>query len=75
VIKDNFRKYPSTIRPWDHLVGQMIYLARTKRENQMKEKWDMIEMIGDIAPEHASPPQTLSKCKMQPFGDTPVYGG
>ena len=75
VIKDNFRKYPSTIRPWDHLVGQMIYLARTKRENQMKEKWDMIEMIADIAPEQASPPQSLSKCKMQSVADTPVYGG
>jgi branched-chain amino acid transport system substrate-binding protein len=75
VIRDNFRKYPSTIRPWDHLVGQMIYLARTKREDQMKEKWDMIDMIADIAPEQASPPQSASKCKMQPLGETPVYGG
>ncbi len=75
VIKDTFRKYPSTIRPWDHLVGQMIYLAKTKRENDMKEKWDMIEMIADIAPEQAAPPQTLSKCKMEAVSDTPVYGG
>jgi branched-chain amino acid transport system substrate-binding protein len=75
VIKDNFRKYPSTIRPWDHLVGQMIYLARTKREDQMKEKWDMIEMIAEIPPEVAAPPQALSKCKMEAVADTPVYGG
>jgi branched-chain amino acid transport system substrate-binding protein len=75
VIKDNFRKHPSTIRPWDHLVGQMIYLARTKREDQMREKWDMIEIIADIAPEQASPPQSLSKCKMQSMAETPVYGG
>jgi branched-chain amino acid transport system substrate-binding protein len=74
-IKDNFRKYPSTIRPWDHLVGQMIYLARTKRESQMQERWDMIEMIADIAPEQASPPQSLSKCKMQSYAETPAYGG
>jgi branched-chain amino acid transport system substrate-binding protein len=75
VIRDNFRKYPSTIRPWDHLVGQMVYLAKTKRENQMKEKWDMIEMIADIPPEQASPPQAASKCKMQSVAETPVYGG
>jgi branched-chain amino acid transport system substrate-binding protein len=75
VIKDNFRKYPSTIREWDHLVGQMLYLARTKKPGEMKEKWDMIEMIADIAPEQASPPRDLSKCKLQPLADTPVYGG
>jgi branched-chain amino acid transport system substrate-binding protein len=75
VIRDNFRKYPSTIRPWDHLVGQMVTLARTKRESQMKERWDMIEMIADIAPEIAAPPQAISKCKMQPLAETPVYGG
>jgi branched-chain amino acid transport system substrate-binding protein len=75
VIKDTFRKYPSTIRPWDHLVGQMIYLARTKREGEMREKFDMIEMIADIPPEQASPPQSISKCNMETFADTPVRGG
>ena len=53
----------------------MIFLARTKREDQMKEKWDMIEMIADIAPEQAAPPRDASKCKMQSVADTPVYGG
>ncbi len=75
VIKDNFRKYPSTVRPWDHLVGQMLYLAKTKKEGEMKEKWDMIQMIADVAPEVAAPPQSISKCKMQSMADTPVYGG
>jgi branched-chain amino acid transport system substrate-binding protein len=75
VIKDNFRKYPSTIRPWDHLVGQMLVLAKTKRETEMKEKWDMIEMIAEIPPEVAAPPQSLSRCKMEAIADTPVYGG
>ena len=73
--KDNFRKYPSVIREWDHLVGQMIYLARTKRADQMKDKYDMIEMIADISPEQASPPRSLSKCKLQSFAETPVHGG
>jgi len=75
VIKDNFRKYPSVIREWDHLVGQMLYLARTKKPADMKERWDMIEMIADVAPEAAAPPRELSKCKMQSLADTPVYGG
>ncbi len=75
VIKDNFRKYPSVIREWDHLVGQMLYLARTKKPSEMKGKYDMIEMLAAIPPEVASPPQAISKCKMQSFAETPVYGG
>jgi hypothetical protein len=41
----------------------------------MREKWDMIEMISDLPPEVAAPPQSISKCKMQSFADTPVRGG
>lgn len=75
VIRDNFRKYPSTIREWDHLVGQMIYLARAKKPSQMKEKYDMIEMIAEIPPEQAAPPREISKCRMPSFAETPVSGG
>ena len=75
VIKDNFRKYPSVIREWDHLVGQMLYLARTKKESEMKDKYDMIEMMSAVPPEVASPPREISKCKMQSYAETPVYGG
>jgi branched-chain amino acid transport system substrate-binding protein len=75
VIKDNFRKYPSVIREWDHLVGQMLYLARTKKESDMKDKYDMIEMMSAVPPEVASPPREISKCKMQSYAETPVYGG
>jgi branched-chain amino acid transport system substrate-binding protein len=75
VIKDNFRKYPSVIREWDHLVGQMLYLARTKKESEMKEKYDMIDMMSAVPPEVASPPREVSKCKMQSYAETPVYGG
>ena len=75
VIKDNFRKYPSVIREWDHLVGQMLYLARTKKESEMKDKYDMIDMMSAIPPEVASPPREISKCKMQSYAETPVYGG
>ena len=75
VIKDNFRKYPSVIREWDHLVGQMVYLARTKKPGEMKDKYDMIEMLSAVPPEVASPPRAVSKCKMQSFAETPVYGG
>ena len=75
VIKDNFRKYPSVIREWDHLVGQMLYLARTKKESEMKDKYDMIDMMSAVPPEAASPPKEISKCKMQSYAETPVYGG
>jgi hypothetical protein len=53
----------------------MLALAKTKRESEMKEKWDMIEMLAEIPPEVAAPPQSLSKCKMEAVADTPVYGG
>jgi branched-chain amino acid transport system substrate-binding protein len=75
VIKDNFRKFPSVIREWDHLVGQMLYLARTKKESEMKDKYDMIDMMSAVPPDAASPPKEISKCKMQSFAETPVYGG
>jgi len=75
VIKDNFRKFPSVIREWDHLVGQMLYLARTKKESEMKGKYDMIDMMSAVPPEVASPPREISKCKMQSYAETPVYGG
>ncbi len=75
VIKENFRKYPSVIREWDHLVGQMLYLARSKKASEMKDKYDMIEMLSAVPPEVASPPREISKCKMQSYAETPVYGG
>jgi branched-chain amino acid transport system substrate-binding protein len=75
VIKDNFRKYPSVIREWDHLVGQMLYLAKSKKPGEMRDKYDMIEMIADLPPEQVSPPRSISKCKLQPLAETPVHGG
>jgi branched-chain amino acid transport system substrate-binding protein len=75
VIKDNFRKYPSVVREWDHLVGQMLYLAKSKKPSEMKDKYDLIELIADLPPEQVSPPREMSKCKMQSMADTPAYGG
>jgi branched-chain amino acid transport system substrate-binding protein len=75
VITDNFRKYPSVIREWDHLVGQMLYLARSRKPSEMKDRYDLIELIADLPPEQVAPPREMSKCKMQPLADTPVYGG
>jgi len=75
VIQDNFRKHPSVIREWDHLVGQMLYLAKGKKPSDMKDKYDLLELIADVPPEQVSPPRDASKCKMQPLSDTPVYGG
>jgi hypothetical protein len=75
VIKDNFRKYPSRIREWDHLLEQMIFLARAKRPDQMKDKYDLIELIAELPPDQVAPPRDASKCKMPSLADTPVYGG
>ena len=53
----------------------MIFLARARKEKDMKEKYDLIELIADMTPTEVSPPRDLSKCKMQSLADTPVYGG
>jgi branched-chain amino acid transport system substrate-binding protein len=74
VIKDNFRKYPSVIREWDHLVGQMLYLAKSKKPSEMKDRYDCLELIADVPPEQVSPPRETSKCKMPPLTDTPLHG-
>ena len=74
VIKDNFNAHPSTIREWDHAVTQTIYLARTKREEHMKNKFDMVELIDSVAPEKIAPPREASKCSMQSYADTPNRG-
>jgi hypothetical protein len=41
----------------------------------MKDRYDLIELIADLPPEQVAPPREMSKCKMQPLADTPVYGG
>jgi branched-chain amino acid transport system substrate-binding protein len=74
VIKDNFNIHPSTIREWDHAVAQTIYLARTKREQDMKNKFDMVDLVDSIAPEKTAPPRADSKCSMQSYADTPNRG-
>ena len=56
-------------------MGQMLYLAKSKKPSDMKEKYDLLELIADLPPEHVSPPREASKCKMAPLADTPVYGG
>jgi len=35
----------------------------------------MIDMMSAVPPEVASPPREISKCKMQSYAETPVYGG
>jgi branched-chain amino acid transport system substrate-binding protein len=74
VIKDNFNIHPSTIREWDHAVAQTIYLARTKREQDMKNKFDMVDLVDSVAPEKTAPPREDSKCSMQSYADTPNRG-
>jgi branched-chain amino acid transport system substrate-binding protein len=75
VITDNFRKYPSRIREWDHLVEQMVYLAKARRADQMKDRYDLVEPVADIEPAAIAPPRDASRCKMPSFGETAVYGG
>jgi branched-chain amino acid transport system substrate-binding protein len=72
VIADSFRKHPSTVREWDHLVGQTLYLAKSKKSSEMKDRYDLIELVADVPPELTSRPRELSKCAAPPLSETPA---
>lgn len=57
----DFFANPSFIRPQDHLDVTKAYLLRVKQPNQMKEKEDYFEVVGELAPEKAQPPVGLFK--------------
>ena len=52
---------PGFIRPEDHLQVAKAYLLRVKQPNQLKEKEDYFEVVGDLAADKAQPPVGLFK--------------
>jgi len=70
---DNMRHHPTTIRDFDHQFAQTMYIARGKPKAKMEDETDFYEILGIVKPEEAAIKKEDSKCKMEPYGSTPVY--
>ncbi len=44
-IKDNMRKYPSVVRPWDHQVATQIDLVKANPDAKGPDMWELLEEI------------------------------
>ena len=70
---DNMKHHPTTIRDFDHCFAQTIYIARAKPLEKMEDETDFYEILGSSKPEDAAIKKEDSKCKMEPYANTPVY--
>jgi branched-chain amino acid transport system substrate-binding protein len=58
-------------REWDHQLIMPMYTVRTKQKNELKDKWDIFEVIAEVPPQGQSAesiaiPRSESLCKMEP---------
>jgi branched-chain amino acid transport system substrate-binding protein len=58
-------------REWDHQLIMPMYAVRTKKKNEMKDKWDIFEVIAEVPPQGQSAESIAitraeSACKMEP---------
>lgn len=72
-FSDSMKHHPSTVREWDHICMQTMYVARAKPKEKMKDVGDFYDIIGIIPPDEAVIPREKSKCKMESYKETPVW--
>jgi branched-chain amino acid transport system substrate-binding protein len=72
-FKDSMKHHPTTIRDFDHCFMQTMYVAKAKPKDKMVDQTDFYEIIGVIEPDKAVIKKENSKCKLEPYSDTPVY--
>ncbi len=58
-------------RDWDHQLMMPMYAVRTKKKNEMKDKWDIFEVISEVPPagqplDSIAISRADSLCKMEP---------
>jgi branched-chain amino acid transport system substrate-binding protein len=70
---DSLKHHPSTVREWDHICQQTMYVARAKPKEKMKDVADFYDIIGTIPPDEPVIKRERSKCKMESYADTPVW--
>jgi branched-chain amino acid transport system substrate-binding protein len=70
---DSMKHHPSTVRDWDHICMQTMYVAKAKPKEKMQDVADFYDIIGIIPPEEPVIKREESKCKMESYDETPVY--
>jgi branched-chain amino acid transport system substrate-binding protein len=45
---DIYKGRPGKIRDWDHQMMQSMYVAKVKKKEEMKDQWDIFEIIDEI---------------------------
>jgi hypothetical protein len=70
---DSMKHHPSTIRDFDHIFMQTMYIAKAKDKDKMQDRTDLYEILGMVTPEEAAIKKEDGKCKMEPYASTPAY--
>lgn len=45
---DGLKGRPLYYRSWDHQLMQPMYIVRAKKKEEMKDQWDIIELLGEM---------------------------
>jgi branched-chain amino acid transport system substrate-binding protein len=60
-------KDQETIRPWDHQTIQSVYVVRGRDPKEMKEAWDLYEVVESFAGEDLAPTREENPVKLEPL--------
>jgi branched-chain amino acid transport system substrate-binding protein len=60
-------KDQETIRPWDHQTMQSVYVVRGRDPKEMKEAWDIYEVVEVYSGEDLAPTREENPVKLEPL--------
>ncbi len=60
-------KDQETIRPWDHQTIQSVYVVRGRDPKEMKEAWDIYEIVDAYSGEDLLPNEKENPVKLEPL--------
>ncbi len=68
---DSYKGRTLYFREWDHQLIMPMYTVRTKKQNEMQDKWDIFEVIAEVpaqgqSAESIAVPKAENVCKMEP---------
>lgn len=69
---DIYKGRPCKFRDWDHQLMQPMYMVRPKKKEQMKDEWDIFEVIGEVPEKEESLEVIMVKkeesgCNLEPL--------
>jgi branched-chain amino acid transport system substrate-binding protein len=60
-------KDQETIRPWDHQTIQSVYVVRGRDPKEMKESWDIYDVVEAFSGEDLAPTREENPVKLEPL--------